>query len=160
MKTNKIALFSCAALVAAGIGLNIQNAIADYGIGENSFSLVAVGGSNSGSNSNSNSNSNWNSNTDTLPDISDSDTDGNNDATRTWELKGEDCPISFTGYPANTTISYSVHGYTGTCKIGADGTGKTKLTDYAEYCKVRGNLSNCTQMMETPCPTEDEIDVD
>ena len=58
MKSKKIAFFSCAALVAAGIGLNIQNAIADYGIGENSFSLVAVGGSNSGSNSNSNSNTN------------------------------------------------------------------------------------------------------
>lgn len=47
MKSKKIALFSCAALVAAGIGLNIQNAIADYGIGENSFSLVATGGSGS-----------------------------------------------------------------------------------------------------------------
>lgn len=61
MKKNKIALFSCAALVAAGIGLNIQNALADYGIGENSFSLVAGPGSNSGSNSNSNSNSNGDS---------------------------------------------------------------------------------------------------
>ncbi len=57
MKSKKIALFSCAALVAAGIGLNIQNALADYGIGENSLSLVAGPGSNSGSNSNSNSSS-------------------------------------------------------------------------------------------------------
>lgn len=73
MKKNKIALFSCAAFVAAGIGLNIQNAIADYGIAKNSLSLVAVGpGSNSGPNSNSNSNSN----TDTSPNISDSDSDG------------------------------------------------------------------------------------
>lgn len=54
MKTRKIVLFSCAALVAAGIGLNIQNALANYGIGENSFSLVAVGDSNSNSNSNGN----------------------------------------------------------------------------------------------------------
>ena len=60
MNKNKIAQYCCAALVAAGIGLNIQNAIADYGIGKNSFALVAVGDSNSGSNSNSN----WNSNTD------------------------------------------------------------------------------------------------
>ena len=57
MKKDKIALLSCATLVAAGIGLNIHNALADYGIGENSFALVAVGpGSNSGSNSNSNTN--------------------------------------------------------------------------------------------------------
>ena len=56
MKTKKIALFSCAALVAAGLGLNIQNALADYGINDESLSLVAVGpGSNSNSNSNSNS---------------------------------------------------------------------------------------------------------
>ena len=79
MNKKRIALFSCAALVASGIGLNIQNALSDYGIGENSFSLVAVGGSNSGSNSNSNSNSNWNSNTNTGPwGESDSDGNGNN----------------------------------------------------------------------------------
>jgi len=45
MKTKRIAQLCCAALVAAGIGLNIQNAIANYGIGENSCSLVAIGGS-------------------------------------------------------------------------------------------------------------------
>lgn len=55
MNKKRIAQYCCAALVAAGVGLNIQNAIADYGIGENSLSLVAVGGTNSGSNSNSNS---------------------------------------------------------------------------------------------------------
>lgn len=54
MQKKKIAQYCCAALVAAGIGLNIQNAIADYGMKENSFSLVAVGGTNTGSNSNSN----------------------------------------------------------------------------------------------------------
>ena len=58
MNRKKIALFSCVALVAVGIGLNIQNAIADYGIDENSYSLVAVPGSGSNSNSNSNSDSN------------------------------------------------------------------------------------------------------
>ena len=36
MKKKRIAQYCCAALVAAGIGLNIQNTIADYGIGENS----------------------------------------------------------------------------------------------------------------------------
>lgn len=56
MNKKRIAQYCCAALVAAGVGLNIQNAIADYGIGENTLSLVAVGGSNSGSNSNSNTN--------------------------------------------------------------------------------------------------------
>ena len=56
MNKKRIAQYCCAALVAAGVGLNIQNAIADYGIAENSLSLVAVGGTNSGSNSNSNSN--------------------------------------------------------------------------------------------------------
>lgn len=51
MNKKRIAQYCCAALVVAGIGLNIQNAIENYGIGENSFSLVATGGSNSGSNS-------------------------------------------------------------------------------------------------------------
>ena len=44
MQKKKIAQYCCAALVAAGIGLNIQNAIENYGIGENSLSLVATGG--------------------------------------------------------------------------------------------------------------------
>lgn len=53
MDKKRITQYCCAALVVAGIGQNIQNAIADYGIGENSLSLVIVSGSNSGSNSNS-----------------------------------------------------------------------------------------------------------
>lgn len=66
MNKKRTAQYCCAALVAAGIGLNIQNAIADYGIGENSLSLVADpgSGSNSNSNSNSNSDSNFGSNSD------------------------------------------------------------------------------------------------
>lgn len=59
MNKRRIAQYCCAALVAAGIGLNIQNALVDYGIGENSLSLIADPGS--GTNSNSNSNSNTNS---------------------------------------------------------------------------------------------------
>ena len=51
MKIKRIAQYCCAALVAAGIGLNIQNAIENYGIGENSLSLVATGGSGSSSSS-------------------------------------------------------------------------------------------------------------
>lgn len=47
MNRKRIAFFCCAALVASGIGLNIQNAIENYGIGENSLSLVATGGSGS-----------------------------------------------------------------------------------------------------------------
>ncbi len=58
MKTNKIALLCCAVIVAAGFGLNIQNALSDYGISEESLSLVAIPGSGSNSNSNSNSNTN------------------------------------------------------------------------------------------------------
>ena len=53
MNKKRIAQYCCAALVAAGIGLNIQNALADYGIGKNSLSLIAIGGSGSGSSSSS-----------------------------------------------------------------------------------------------------------
>ena len=49
MNKKRIAQYCCAAIVAAGIGLNIQNALADYGIGKNSLSLIAIGGSGSGS---------------------------------------------------------------------------------------------------------------
>ena len=41
MKKKKIAQLCCAALVAAGVGLNIQNALTDYGMCRNSLSLVA-----------------------------------------------------------------------------------------------------------------------
>jgi len=47
MKTKRIAQLCCAALVAAGIGLNIQNALTDYGMNSDLLSLVATGGSNS-----------------------------------------------------------------------------------------------------------------
>ncbi|MBQ7685803.1 MAG: hypothetical protein IJT28_01060 [Bacteroidaceae bacterium] len=58
MKQKRIAQYCCAALVLVGMGLNIQNALTGYGLGENSLSLVATGGSgSSGSNSNSGSNS-------------------------------------------------------------------------------------------------------
>jgi len=60
MNKKRIAQYCCAALVAAGIGLNIQNALSDYGIGQDSLSLVAKPGSGTNSNSNSNSNSNTN----------------------------------------------------------------------------------------------------
>lgn len=43
MRTKRIVQYCCAALVAAGIGLNIQNSIENYGIGENSLSLIATG---------------------------------------------------------------------------------------------------------------------
>ena len=36
MKTNRFFKYCCIALVAVGFGLNIQNAIENYGIGENS----------------------------------------------------------------------------------------------------------------------------
>ena len=71
MNRKRIAQYCCAALVAAGVGLNIQNAIVDYGIGLNSLSLVAGPGSNSDSNSNSNSNSNTNTGGDSSDLIAD-----------------------------------------------------------------------------------------
>ena len=67
MKKNKIAQYCCIALVAIGFGLNIQNAIENYGLGEDSHSLVADGDSSTGSDSTSgldtsNGDSNGNSN--------------------------------------------------------------------------------------------------
>ena len=56
MNKERITQYCCAVLVAVGIGLNVQNAIADCGIAENSLSLVAGPGSSSGSNTNFNSN--------------------------------------------------------------------------------------------------------
>ena len=41
MRKKRIVQYCCAVLVAAGIGLNIQNAIADYGMNRNTMSLVA-----------------------------------------------------------------------------------------------------------------------
>ena len=49
MKTKRIAQLCCAVLVAAGIGLNIQNALTNYGMNSNMLSLVATGGSGSNS---------------------------------------------------------------------------------------------------------------
>ena len=43
MRKKRIVQYCCAALVAAGVGLNIQNAIADYGMSGNTLSLVATG---------------------------------------------------------------------------------------------------------------------
>jgi len=130
MNKKRIVQLCCAALVVSGIGLNIQNAIADYGIGQNSLSLVAGPGSNSGSNSNSNSNSNWNSNTDTLPDNSDSDSNdlkkkdiytevphsqcfyacgGNVGDTKRLEISGQCtvyCTVQANGY-ASYTLEYN-----------------------------------------------------
>ena len=40
----------CAAFVAAGVGMNVQNAIAGYGMNQDVVSLVASGSSNSNSN--------------------------------------------------------------------------------------------------------------
>jgi hypothetical protein len=65
MKKNKIAQYCCIALVAVGFGLNIQNAIENYGLGEDSHSLVADGDSSTGSDSSSG------------PDTSNGDSNGN-----------------------------------------------------------------------------------
>ncbi|MBO6124575.1 MAG: hypothetical protein J6P55_01770 [Bacteroidaceae bacterium] len=156
MKSKKIALFSCAALVAAGIGLNIQNALANYGIGENSLSLVAGPGSNSGSNSNSNSNSNLNSNTDTLPDISDSDSNGNGNNDDKWSIESGDCPYEFEGNPGDT-INFSIGNFQHAQHVQYVFGTKRHLTYTVvggkEDC-VRGNdYPTCTPK---PCPPKRE----
>lgn len=46
MNKKKIVQFCCAALVASGIGLNIQNAILDYGLSRDNNSILAAGTSN------------------------------------------------------------------------------------------------------------------
>lgn len=43
MRKKRIVQLCCAALVAVGIGLNIQNAIVDYGMSGNALSLSATG---------------------------------------------------------------------------------------------------------------------
>ena len=58
LKNRKKAIVLCAAFVAAGVGMNVQNAIAGYGMDQDVVSLVASGSSNSGSNGSSNVNSN------------------------------------------------------------------------------------------------------
>lgn len=62
MKRKKVVQYCSVFLVALGIVLNIQNAIADYGMNRSFFSLIAETSSNSNSSTNSNSNSNSNSN--------------------------------------------------------------------------------------------------
>ena len=57
LKNRKKAIVLCAAFVAAGVGMNVQNAIAGYGMDQDVVSLVASGSSNSGSNGSSNSSS-------------------------------------------------------------------------------------------------------
>lgn len=58
IKNRKKVIVLCAAFVAAGVGMNVQNAIAGYGMNQDVVSLVASGSSNSGSNGSSNVNSN------------------------------------------------------------------------------------------------------
>ena len=60
MKRKKVVQYCSVFLVALGIVLNIQNAIADYGMNRSFFSLIAETSSNSNSSTNSNSNSNTN----------------------------------------------------------------------------------------------------
>lgn len=143
MNKNRIAQYCCAALVAAGIGLNIQNAIADYGIGENSLSLVADPGSNSGSNSNSN----WNSNTDTWPDMSDSDSNGNSQNGDKYTEKDITCETPFTGTPGDTII-ISCNGTEYLHVIG--NSGKVSFESYGTECPPGGNDDCCPRSCNTP----------
>ena len=87
MKKKRIAQYCCAVLVLAGMGLNIQNALTGYGLGENTLSLVATGGSgSSGSNSNSNSSSNSGGNDDENNWYCDYRTCGTKQVTRTLDV--------------------------------------------------------------------------
>ena len=153
MNKKRIALFSCAALVASGIGLNIQNALSDYGIGENSFSLVAVGpGSNSGSNSNSNSN--WNSNTNTDP-LDQSDSDDNGVIERKFKLETSPCEYKITGGTPNQWIHWTIGSSSGSVQL--DATGYAKIDHEESYLQCihdqSGDLTveQCRRG-ETECP--------
>lgn len=139
MNKSRIAQYCCAALVAAGVGLNIQNAIADYGIGENSFSLVAGPGSNSGSNSNSN----WNPNTDTLPDISDSDSNGDDGIKKDYIKNVENITCTFVVYDKTPDDQYSccLNGNRYFFTIQRDGTGFFSAPCEVIDCDEGGNVS-------------------
>lgn len=152
MNKKRIALFSCAALVASGIGLNIQNALSDYGIGENSFSLVAVGpGSNSGSNSNSNSNSNWDSNTNTGPwDESDSN-DLNNKKTKYTKIEHHTCSYACGGNPGDTKTLVIHSPISKTLYLTVQANGYASTTESFDWieCQKEGTLDECHA---TSCP--------
>ena len=151
MNKKRIAQYCCAALVAAGIGLNIQNAIADYGIGENSLSLVADPGSNSGSNSNSN----WNSNTDTWPDMSDSDSNGDEVIERKFKLVPEPCVYRIKGTPGQW-IHWSIGDESGTIQIDETGYGLVPHEESHLICVHDQELGDLTQEQcvwgRTECP--------
>lgn len=151
MKKKRIAQYCCAALVASGIGLNIQNALADYGIGVNSLSLVAVGGSNSGSNSNSNSNSNWDSNTNTGPwDESDSDGSGL-EKTKYEKETGTEVYCGFSGEPGEI-VTFNFNGTQYSCEIGANGSGGKDVPYNWVRCWENGTVEVCVKD-EGPNPT-------
>ena len=54
MKSKRFAQYVCAAILATGFGLNIQNALTGYGISEGTTSITADGGSDTCSNGCSN----------------------------------------------------------------------------------------------------------
>ncbi len=140
MNKKRIAQYCCAALVAAGVGLNIQNAIADYGIAENSLSLVAVGGSNSGSNSNSNSNSN------TTPD-------GPRKSMKAIDITRRSCkkPIGFKmGISIDIRLKAALTKLLGK-EVTADDVMYTEVTKYMETEKVQQFKKDCVPDPEGNC---------
>ena len=153
MKKNKIAQYCCIALVAVGFGLNIQNAIENYGLGEDSHSLVADGDSSTGSDSSSGPDGS-NGDSSNNPDTSNPDSNGSNNQGSTVkfscarekckEEKTEETKVSehkpgidwFLKYEYNNTktwartITYTY--YKGTCIPGGNGT--LTIDDCNEYC--------------------------
>ena len=62
MKAKRLAQYVCAAILAFGFGLNIQNALTGYGISDGSTSITAGDDTNSGSNGSTNGSTNGSSN--------------------------------------------------------------------------------------------------
>lgn len=121
--------------MAAGIGLNIQNAIADYGIGQNSLSLVAGPGSNSGSSSNSNPNSN------TSPGPG-------NGSVKYIVKQYSQCKYDVQGR-ANANLTYSIPGVTsGSDRFDSSGHFRKSINYNSVYCESGGG-ADCTP---NPCP--------
>lgn len=136
MNKKRIALFCSAALVAAGIGLNIQNALADYGIGENSFSLIADPSSCSGSNTN------------TFPNMSDSDSNGNGTNVIKYHKAKGDCLYKCTG-PAYSTLTFTVKGILQQVDLDENGKGEKLVKELVDVCLEGGTLPDCEN---EPCP--------
>ena len=154
MKKKKIAQYCCAALVLAGMGLNIQNALTGYGLGENTLSLVATGGSgssgsgsnsNSGTNSNSGSNSNSNSNSG-----SNSNDVGNEKTENKWSYEYGNCEYDIEGNPGKI-VNYRIGNSHYQHVMGPSGHYSHIECGGKESCITGQDFPTCTQKSCADC---------